>query len=140
MADGLLMGKMGDAGEMEKGDEVVEGGERVDFELMWTGLANACRGEKADDVEQEEGETDKSLPLSLSLWSAAARLICNLEKGDAMVSFSALACCKEEGGKRWGKEWSGERMKFFFKDCEEYKSLEGSSGGKLKGYSVLADF
>lgn len=91
MADGLLIGKMGDAGEMEKGDEVVEGGERVDFELMCTGLANACCGEKADDVEQEEGETDKSLPLSLSLWSAA-RLICNLEKDDAMVSFLLQAC------------------------------------------------
>lgn len=90
MADGLQMGKMGVAGEMEKGDEVVEGGERVDFELMWTGLANACRGEEADDVEQEEGETDKSLPLSLSLWSAA-RLICNLEKGEAMVRFLGLA-------------------------------------------------
>lgn len=84
MADGLQMGKMGVAGEIEKTDEVVEGGESVDFELMWIGLANACRGEKADDVEQEEGELDKSLPLSLSLWSAA-RLSCNFEKGDAMV-------------------------------------------------------
>lgn len=98
------MGKMGDAGEMEKGDEVVEGGERVDFELIWTGLANVCRGEKADDVEQEEGETDKSLPLSLSLWSAAARLICNLEKGDAMVSFLLWRVEKRggSGGERNG--------------------------------------
>ena len=77
------MEKMGVTGEMEKTDEVVDGGDRVDFEVMWTGLANTCRGEKVDDVEQEEGETDKSLPLSLSLWSAA-RLICNFEKGDAM--------------------------------------------------------
>lgn len=84
MADGLQMGKMGVAGEMEKMDEVVEGGESVDFELIRMGLANPCRREKADDVEQEEGEIDKSLPLSLSLWSAA-RLICNFEKGDAMV-------------------------------------------------------
>lgn len=117
MADGLQMGV---AGEMEKGDEVVEGGERVDFELMCTGLANACRGEKADDVEQEEGETDKSLPLSLSLWSAA-RLICNLEKGDAMVSFLVwpverdgmmrgwmfLRLCKIKSGSFW---WQVERL------------------------------
>lgn len=82
MADGLQMGKMGVAGEIEKMDEVVEGGESVDFELMWMGFANACRGEKADDVEQEEGEIDKSL--SLSLWSAT-RLSCNFVKGDAMV-------------------------------------------------------
>lgn len=84
MADGLQMGKMGVVGEMEETDEVVEGGESVDFELMWMGLANTCRGEKADDVEQEEGEIDKSLLLSLSLWSAA-RLICSFEKGDAML-------------------------------------------------------
>lgn len=101
MADGLQMGV---AGEMEKGDDVVEGGERVDLELMWTGLANACRGEKADGVEQEEGETDKSLPLSLSLWSTA-RLICNLEKGDAMVSALWFGLFKG-----WGKEWYDERM------------------------------
>lgn len=105
MADELQMGKMGVAGEMEKGDEVVEGGERVDLELMWTGLANACGGEKAADVEQEEGETDKSLPLSLSLWSAA-RLICNLEKGEGMVSFLGL------GG---GENGYDERMMFLLR-------------------------
>lgn len=99
MADGLQMGKIGVTGEMEKTDEVVEGGERVDFELMWTGLANTCRGEKADEVEQEEGETDKSLPLSLSLWSAT-RLICNFEKGDAMLIFLIWQLKGENGTMR----------------------------------------
>lgn len=88
MADGLQMGNMVVAGEREKTDEVVEGGESVDFGWMWMEGANACRGEKADDVGQEEGEIDKSLPLSLSLWSAA-RLICSFEKGDAMVIVQA---------------------------------------------------
>lgn len=101
MADGLQMGKMGVAREMEKTDEVVEGGESVDFELMWMGLANTCRGENAEDEGQEEGEIDRSLLLSLSLWSAV-RLICNFEKGDAMVIvlvwlLRESRVCDEEG-------------------------------------------
>ena len=79
MADGLHMGMMGVAGEISKRSEVIEGGESVDFELIWMGLANTRRGETADDVEQEEGEIDESL------WCSAARLFCNFGKGDAMV-------------------------------------------------------
>lgn len=82
VADGLQIGVMGVAGEMQKTDEVVEGSKSVDFELIWMELANTRWGETADNVEQEEGEIDESLLLLLLLWSAA-RLFCNFEKGDA---------------------------------------------------------
>lgn len=78
VAEGLQMGKMGVAGEREKLEEVVEGGESVDFKGMLMGLTKADCGDGMDDVDEEEGETDKSEPLSSeSMWS--------LEKGEAMV-------------------------------------------------------
>lgn len=90
VAEGLQMGKMGVEGEREKLEEVVEGGESVDFKGMLMGLAKADCGDGMDDVEEEdeeedEGETDKSQPLSSeSMWS--------LEKREAMVR----AECVEE--------------------------------------------
>lgn len=84
VADGLQMGKMGVAGERENLDEVVDGGESADFKGMLMGFAKADRGEGTDDVE-DEGESDKSLPLS-------SDSIRSLEKGEAMVR----AECEEE--------------------------------------------
>lgn len=71
------MGKMGVAGEREKLDEVVDGGESVDFEGMLMGFMKEDCGDGTDDVE-EVGDSDTSLLLS------SQRMRC-LEKGEAMV-------------------------------------------------------
>lgn len=63
------MGKMGVAGEREKADEVVDGGESVDLEDILMGFAKADPGDGTDGVEDKD-DGDKSLSLSPeSLWS-----------------------------------------------------------------------
>lgn len=77
VAERLQAGKMGVAGEREKEDEVVDGGESVDFKGMLMGFMKEDCSDGTDDVE-EVGESDTSLLLSSqSMWC--------LEKGEAMV-------------------------------------------------------
>lgn len=86
VAEGLQMGTMGVAGEREKVDEVVDGGESVDLDEILTGFAKADSGDGTDGVEDKD-DGDKSRSLSPeSRWS--------LENVAAMVK----AECGEE---RW---------------------------------------
>lgn len=83
VAERLQTGKMGVAGEREKVEEVVDGGERVDFKGMLMGLAKADCGEGTEEVE-DKGESDMSLLLSSDMtW--------RVEKGEAM----AMSGCGE---------------------------------------------
>ena len=77
MAERLQAGKMGVAGEREKEDEVVEGGESVDFKGILMGFMKEDCGDGTDDVE-EVGDSDTSLLLS------SQRMRCS-QKGEAMV-------------------------------------------------------
>lgn len=67
LADGLQMEEMGEAGERENLDEVVEGGEGSDFREIRMGLIQAKGGE-GDEAVEKVGEVD------------------NMVKGDGRVS------------------------------------------------------
>jgi hypothetical protein len=60
LAEGLQMADIGDAGEREKMDEVVEGGDGNDFKGIRIGFTHANGGEGVDEVE-EVGEGDMAL-------------------------------------------------------------------------------
>lgn len=76
VAEGLQMGKMGVSGERQKVEEVVDGGESVDFEGMLMGLAKGDRGDGVEDKDEIE------MSLLLSSESMEGEAIAMAESGE----------------------------------------------------------